>query len=269
MAMRKFVAWGLAHRSMIRAVLFVAPIPLSLAFLALKVFWSSIYDIVIQEDSYLENQQVVGYFSACAVASIAAWSSRTRRQPLACFLFAVIASFTLFVGLEEISWGQRIFGVETPGFFLRNNTQGETNVHNLRPIQNHLIFAYVVAGFILFVGWLPAFFVSKAVKLNARVRWFVAVFSPRWYLAPYFLPLLILYSYLLANLHKLELFGCSFAVGGFVVWRDQEPAESMLALGFYFYCCAAFVTARSRRIAEAPAKVGSREFFRAEPAEVG
>lgn len=32
---------------------------------------------------------------------------------------------------EEISWGQRIFNVESGEFFLKNNAQSETNLHNL------------------------------------------------------------------------------------------------------------------------------------------
>ena len=33
--------------------------------------------------------------------------------------------------MEEISWGQRIFGIESPEWFLKHNRQVETNVHNL------------------------------------------------------------------------------------------------------------------------------------------
>lgn len=36
-----------------------------------------------------------------------------------------------FAAGEEISWGQRILGVESGEFFLENNAQGETNLHNL------------------------------------------------------------------------------------------------------------------------------------------
>jgi len=37
----------------------------------------------------------------------------------------------LFGAMEEISWGQRILGVESPEWFLKHNRQFETNVHNL------------------------------------------------------------------------------------------------------------------------------------------
>jgi hypothetical protein len=37
----------------------------------------------------------------------------------------------LFGAMEEISWGQRILGIQSPEWFLKYNRQGETNIHNL------------------------------------------------------------------------------------------------------------------------------------------
>jgi nitrogen regulatory protein PII len=42
-----------------------------------------------------------------------------------------IAMAFLFGSGEEISWGQRIFDVESSAFFIENNAQGETNLHNI------------------------------------------------------------------------------------------------------------------------------------------
>ena len=47
----------------------------------------------------------------------------------ASFLLLAVAFF--FGAGEEISWGQRIFGVETPEAIAENNAQGELNFHNL------------------------------------------------------------------------------------------------------------------------------------------
>lgn len=44
------------------------------------------------------------------------------------FLFVLLF---IFGGGEEISWGQRIFGIESSEFFTQNNAQGETNLHNM------------------------------------------------------------------------------------------------------------------------------------------
>ncbi len=43
----------------------------------------------------------------------------------------LMATVFLFGAGEEISWGQRIFNVESSEYFLENNAQGETNLHNM------------------------------------------------------------------------------------------------------------------------------------------
>jgi len=50
----------------------------------------------------------------------------------------------LLVALEELSWGQRIFGVDTPGFLLSRNLQKETNIHNLDSELANRLFASLV-----------------------------------------------------------------------------------------------------------------------------
>ena len=65
-------------------------------------------------------------------------------------LTSILLVCVLFVmAMEEISWGQRIFQWETTEFFLENNIQGETNLHNLNTqlFQNTLYFG----GFLLLV----------------------------------------------------------------------------------------------------------------------
>lgn len=42
-----------------------------------------------------------------------------------------ISLLFIFAAGEEISWGQRIFDIESSEYFKENNTQGETNLHNM------------------------------------------------------------------------------------------------------------------------------------------
>ena len=47
-------------------------------------------------------------------------------------IFHVIFGLTLWFGFaEEISWGQRIIGFDTPVFFQKHNKQWEVGIHNL------------------------------------------------------------------------------------------------------------------------------------------
>ncbi len=66
------------------------------------------------------------------VAGIAAWRHRHRAADprLGVWLLCLIAGCIYFAG-EEISWGQHLFGWDTPQALLAINDQGETNLHNM------------------------------------------------------------------------------------------------------------------------------------------
>jgi hypothetical protein len=46
-------------------------------------------------------------------------------------LYVLFACVALFVSLEEVSYGQHIFGWQSPKFFVQQNTKHEVNLHNL------------------------------------------------------------------------------------------------------------------------------------------
>lgn len=65
---------------------------------------------------------------------------------LGIFFFGILF---LFGAGEEISWGQRIFGIESGDFFKDNNLQNETNLHNLEiggVKLNKLIFSQLLTA---------------------------------------------------------------------------------------------------------------------------
>lgn len=64
----------------------------------------------------------------------------------------LLAMVLLVIGMEEISWGQRLFGFATPDTLAAVNWQGEFNFHNVQTDLSELIY-YAGAG--LFIGVLP------------------------------------------------------------------------------------------------------------------
>ena len=84
-------------------------------------------------------------------------------------IWLFIGFLFLFGAMEEISWGQRILGIETPQWFLKYNKQGEVNVHNLLIYGvniNKLVFGKVLA--ILIGIYLLA--VSLLYRFNERFK---------------------------------------------------------------------------------------------------
>ena len=67
------------------------------------------------------------FFLAAAILSMLVALQRTHHR----WFFVILAITCTYVVLEEISWGQRIFGFYTPEFLKSRNLQGEANLHNL------------------------------------------------------------------------------------------------------------------------------------------
>lgn len=81
------------------------------------------YRDAMQEDRLVEWASVV-VFAAAGVAQLI--RAARRRLPFE----LLVALFLLFVAGEEMSWGQRLFGLTPPSYFLEHNTQQEMNLHN-------------------------------------------------------------------------------------------------------------------------------------------
>jgi len=123
-------------------------------------------EVYTVEDGLLENFTLVPLLITIGVIfrylrRVGAFRSRMFRITL-----ALAAFFSFFVAGEEISWGQRVLDVESPEFFLDNNAQQETNLHNLvvnGHKVNRILFSLVltiVVGFYLLV--LPVLYQKKA-----------------------------------------------------------------------------------------------------------
>ncbi len=153
-------------------------------FLALALYSPPAYVFATYEDLIGEWLQTFGFLAALVFALLIAVS----RGPFRWF-FALLAAALFYTVMEEISWGQRIFGFETPAFLQTRNLQGEANLHNLLtgPIGTYtkaLIEYLMAAGFVAYAliyplamrwGWRPA------LRLERR-----GVAAPPFYLWPYF-----------------------------------------------------------------------------------
>lgn len=83
------------------------------------------------EDGFIEWCTVIILFSTMIVCLKRYWRLRGKRSRLFQGVTLLLAFFCLFGAGEEISWGQRIFGLETPEYLKERNAQGELGLHNL------------------------------------------------------------------------------------------------------------------------------------------
>ncbi len=85
----------------------------------------------VSEDGLVENLTALSLFSAGLVSLFRVFEYRKMKKPLWILTASVLAVLFFFAAGEEISWGQRIFNIQSGDFFLENNKQAETNLHNL------------------------------------------------------------------------------------------------------------------------------------------
>lgn len=83
------------------------------------------------EDGFVEWITVVVLATTMVVCLRRVVILRHCRSRLFLSVTALLAALCLFGAGEEISWGQRIFDLETPEYFQEKNAQGEIGLHNL------------------------------------------------------------------------------------------------------------------------------------------
>ena len=177
----------------------------------------------------MEDVQAGFYFLSFIISAIIAVRYVYKNKYLLTGIYFLFAIGMLIICLEEISWGQRIFGIENPDYFEEHNTQKEISIHNLSIFQHLLSEIYILIGFYGAFAW---FLAKKFFGEEKQKR--INFLYPEWYLSSYFLVVFIVYFFLEWILPLLvTTFGFeNLDYGNFFVWRDQEPAEFILAMGF-------------------------------------
>ena len=176
--------------SMLKQMVFFFPLVLAVGFAVIYVCSPDMYLVLIEEDGISEDAQAAVYFLASAIGFATAMRLRKYQQKHLFWLFIMFAIGTLFIGFEEISWGQRIFGIHTPEFITVESTQSELTIHNLKPVEKFLHPSFTILGLYGGLAWI---FTSKTKNWSETdLRRFII---PGWYLSLYFLPVAAWYVY--------------------------------------------------------------------------
>jgi hypothetical protein len=85
----------------------------------------------IVEDGFTEWMTVLALLVGMVVCFRRVWMLRGQRPFSFLLMTTLLGLFFMFGAGEEISWGQRLFDMESSEFFQEHNAQGEMNLHNL------------------------------------------------------------------------------------------------------------------------------------------
>jgi hypothetical protein len=170
---------------------------------------SDLYYLAVQEDELLE-WATFWAFAAAAVAGAVAARRQWRNGRRIPWFLAGVALFCFLVAMEEISWGQRIFGYRPPSYFLAENYQQELNFHNVMATNLRMLgFKLVTLGYGVVLA------ILALVPAVGRILSRLAIVAPPWLLVPSFV--------------------VSYAVFEAQPWNfTSEWIEMMLGLGFLF-----------------------------------
>lgn len=194
--------------------LFMVPFVFGPFLLALRYIHFPTYIFFVGEDRLLEWGQFGGYLIASVAGFlIGARLWRSDRQGLAICFFAFALGF-FFVSGEEISWGQRILGLQTPTEFRRENFQEEINIHNLTSLRTAFRFSMLVIGF---CGSIVVYYLHRKSTVN---RSKLEVLVPPLFLTSFFL---------MPFLGMLEYFIVEPTIGDILITRFAEFWEACLA----------------------------------------
>lgn len=189
--------------------------------------------MLFDEDRYFENVGAISLFAASAISFYNFYLVRKTHKLTGIFwgkqlVYLGLAVLYFFGGGEEISWGQRIFNIHQPEI-LKENVQGELNIHNLAFFENSY---YLKSDDIFSIFWFGFAIVVPAASLmssrihNLASRWLPII---HWSVGALFL-----FNYLMAKLAKTFFEPIyKFSLVPFVQ-AVQEIKESNYELMFVF-----------------------------------
>ncbi|MEJ7778165.1 MAG: hypothetical protein WKF68_01140 [Daejeonella sp.] len=134
---------------------------LTLVFVAVYFFDKGLYRYLIKEDSIIEWLTFAFLITAGFISLLIASGIRKKHRYVHWF-FVLFFGFNLLAGLEEISWGQRVFEIETTGVFQEYSDQNEINLHNTFQGIFHIKTKHI-ALLVLFIygSLLPRFLLNR------------------------------------------------------------------------------------------------------------
>lgn len=135
------------------------------------------------EDNLIENLSAAFLFIASIVAvgvGVKFYKSKNLRLTL---VFGFVALALFIMGMEEISWMQRILDVSAGSFMSKYNMQGEINFHNLHTrLFNDLFY---LGAFLLFTVATVYHKSLKSILGKYRFGWLDVLLPSYWLLIPF------------------------------------------------------------------------------------
>ena len=174
------------------------------------LYFDKVYTV---EDGFVENGSAIFLLSSSILLLSRFFKLFSSKSTTWKIGIAAMALLFFFAAGEEISWGQRIFNIESSEYFLENNAQGETNLHNMvvgGTKINKLIFSQLLTVVLVIYLIITPFLYRKYEWVKNLANQF-AVPIVQWYQTIYFLAGTVLLAFIPSN-RKWEIYELAFSV---------------------------------------------------------
>lgn len=229
-------------KKLLKTIIFLFPIVFIFIIILDKIILGPLnpdYVKFAREDGPIEyGTSILYYFSFLVSGTTSYFFIKQKKNLFA--IFAILLSIAFFfIASEEISWGQRIFDLDTPDFF-ESNVQNELNFHNLPEFEKYKRNLILLAGLLGFVFWAVFTHIDKI-----KVKPFTNFFIPQRYVMSYFILIIIFYT--------MDIFSKYLPKSseGFLlyifIWPDHEVFEFLLSVGFFIFVFSQFFKVKNQR----------------------
>jgi hypothetical protein len=204
-------------------VLWSIPVCIAAAGVLMALTSKDLYKWFTAEDRFAENMQVLFCsFSLLLGLLVAHHLWRAREHGIALLYYCFCLGLIFLIG-EEIAWGQRLFGWQTPDALRSANEQGETTLHNIAGVHQGFKWIQLLIG--AYGTFLPLALFSSRALVPYR-RWLTRL-VPHYTLIPYFAPLFVWKIYRNLDLSPVR--------HEFAMSRYNEVIELILYMGFFLF----------------------------------
>lgn len=133
---------------------------------------------MLEENHPVELLTFVAAFAAGVLGlSLARRARKNGEKSFVVWYYAALGAGLIFIGMEEIAWGQQFLGFASPEAWRSINVQGETTLHNVAGLQgrSELFRLMFGLGFLVAVrlSFLPAF--QKIGSPAILLPWFAVI----------------------------------------------------------------------------------------------
>lgn len=153
------------------------------------------FSAFIDEDGIAEWVTVIALVGGVVISITRFFQLRKQKKKLFLAFLLITALVLLFGAGEELSWGQRLFNIQSSNFFVKHNTQKEINIHNLvfgGLKLNKLIFSLLLTVCIcLFLFVLPILY-RKSEKIKHFAELFAVPVPRNYQIVSYILLIIVI-----------------------------------------------------------------------------